>query len=477
MMPKKNVASRSEKLKRFALLMLHQAADLCIIASLLWGLSLSYGVEFESYYWDLVIITCIIVPIGFAASRTYAATVSPTYVATEFEPEAQLVRLFQGWGLVVMVLILLGFLTKTTALFSRLLLGTWFVLVPFVIRCAHVGLNLILQRLGICKGNQRRAVIAGTGPMAVRLHHKLTANRAMGVDVRGFFTQTLDSTHGKFEQQPLFGTFEQLPDYVRQKHIDIVYITPTQEGTESAVQALIADLQDTTAAVYRLCSIFAVDPRQVRVMDGMVLVAEQESPVSGLKAALKRTIDVVLSIVILILVSPVMVAVAIAVKLSSPGPILFKQRRSGLNDQNIMVYKFRSMNVTENGPQIKQAQVNDPRVTPVGAFIRRTSLDELPQFFNVLQGHMSIVGPRPHAIAHNELYRDQIQEYRRRHMMKPGITGWAQVHGFRGETETIEKMKKRIEYDLEYLNNWSIWLDFKIILRTIFVLLNQQNAY
>ncbi|HAE99817.1 MAG TPA: undecaprenyl-phosphate glucose phosphotransferase, partial [Methylophilaceae bacterium] len=187
--------------------------------------------------------------------------------------------------------------------------------------------------------------------------------------------------------------------------------------------------------------------------------------------------DIAFSIVILILISPILLAIAIGVKLSSKGPVLFMQRRYGLDAEEILVYKFRSMTVTENGEHVKQATKDDARITPFGRFIRRTSLDELPQFINVLQGRMSIVGPRPHAVAHNEMYRKVIKGYMIRHKVKPGITGWAQVNGLRGETDTVEKMEARIQYDLDYLRQWSIALDTKIILRTVLLVFKDRNAY
>ncbi|NCN67954.1 MAG: hypothetical protein COW74_08445 [Piscirickettsiaceae bacterium CG18_big_fil_WC_8_21_14_2_50_44_103] len=192
---------------------------------------------------------------------------------------------------------------------------------------------------------------------------------------------------------------------------------------------------------------------------------------------LKRFEDVTLSTLILILISPIMIALAIGVKLSSPGPILFKQKRYGLNGKEIKVYKFRSMTTQDNGATINQATKNDPRITKFGAFIRKTSLDELPQFINVIQGKMSIVGPRPHANAHNEQYRKLVPQYMQRHLVKPGITGWAQINGWRGETETLDKMEKRIEFDLHYINNWSLWFDIKIIILTVFKGFIDKNAY
>jgi putative colanic acid biosynthesis UDP-glucose lipid carrier transferase len=210
---------------------------------------------------------------------------------------------------------------------------------------------------------------------------------------------------------------------------------------------------------------------------GIPVISVCDTPFKGTDGAIKRVSDIVLSTLILLLIFPVLLVIAVAVKLSSPGPIIFKQRRYGLDGQEILVYKFRSMTVTEDGNSIKQAQKNDMRITPLGAFLRRTSLDELPQFINVLQGRMSIVGPRPHAVAHNELYRTLIKGYMVRHKVKPGITGWAQVNGYRGETDTVEKMQRRIDFDLAYLRKWSLRLDIHIILKTIRLVLKDQKAY
>jgi putative colanic acid biosysnthesis UDP-glucose lipid carrier transferase len=202
-----------------------------------------------------------------------------------------------------------------------------------------------------------------------------------------------------------------------------------------------------------------------------------ETPFKGTAGAAKRMSDIALSSLILVMIAPLLLVIALAVKSQSAGPAIFKQRRYGLDGDEIVVYKFRSMSVTEDGTSIQQAKKNDARVTPLGAFLRRTSLDELPQFINVLQGRMSIVGPRPHAVAHNELYRKLIKGYMVRHKVKPGITGLAQVNGFRGETPTLDKMQGRIDYDLDYLRNWSLRLDLHIILKTIRMVVKDQSAY
>jgi putative colanic acid biosynthesis UDP-glucose lipid carrier transferase len=242
---------------------------------------------------------------------------------------------------------------------------------------------------------------------------------------------------------------------------------------------LLDELRDTTASVYFVPDIYLLDLIQARFVDvnGIPVVALCETPFCGLNGVLKRVSDIVLASVILLLIWPVMLLIAIGIKLSSPGPVLFKQRRYGLHGEEIYVYKFRTMTVCEDGDSIVQAKENDPRVTRFGSFLRRTSLDELPQFINVLQGRMSVVGPRPHAVAQNEQYRKLISGYMLRHKVRPGITGWAQVNGLRGETQTLDKMKQRVEYDLDYLRHWSIGLDLNIVWRTVGLMLRDPNAY
>jgi putative colanic acid biosynthesis UDP-glucose lipid carrier transferase len=210
---------------------------------------------------------------------------------------------------------------------------------------------------------------------------------------------------------------------------------------------------------------------------GMPAISVCDTPFHGMDAVLKRTTDVALAGLALLGAAPLMVAIALAVKLSSRGPVLFRQRRYGLNGEQINVYKFRSMTVCEDGAVVTQATRNDCRITPLGRFLRRTSLDELPQLLNVLQGKMSLVGPRPHAIAHNEMYRKLISGYMIRHKVRPGITGWAQVNGLRGETDTVEKMSARVKFDIDYLNSWSPWLDLKILLRTVMLVVRDDRAY
>jgi len=245
------------------------------------------------------------------------------------------------------------------------------------------------------------------------------------------------------------------------------------------VMNLLDDLRDTTASIYYVPDIFVFDLIQARSgeIHGIPVVAMCETPFYGYRGVAKRVSDVGFSALILLLLMPLLVLIALVVKISSPGPIIFKQRRYGLDGREIAVYKFRTMRVTEDGAQIRQASKTDSRITRVGGVLRRSSMDELPQLINVLQGRMSLVGPRPHAVAHNEEYRKLIKGYMVRHKVLPGITGLAQVNGCRGETSKLEEMEARVNYDLDYLRHWSPMLDIKIILLTVVKVFRDDKAY
>jgi putative colanic acid biosynthesis UDP-glucose lipid carrier transferase len=274
------------------------------------------------------------------------------------------------------------------------------------------------------------------------------------------------------------GRLDELLELAKAGQVDVVYITLPLRA-ESRISEMVRKLADTTASVYVVADFLVFDlvHAQWSNVQGLPVVSVFESPFYGVNGWLKRVEDVVLGSIIMSIIAIPMAIIALGVKLSSSGPVFFRQRRYGLNGEEIRVLKFRTMTVCEDGPQVKQATKNDQRVTRFGAFLRRTSLDELPQFINVLNGEMSIVGPRPHAVAHNEMYRRMIHGYMLRHKVKPGITGWAQVNGWRGETDTLEKMEQRVVHDLHYIQNWGLLLDLKIIFRTVFGTGTRQNAY
>lgn len=383
-----------------------------------------------------------------------------------------------SWMLLGFVLLFFGYASGYLRVFPQEVLQTWAVMAPAMQLGLHALLRIVVPRVVSMPANLRRAVVVGANELGLQLARQFTENPYLGVQLHGFFDDRSRERLGSIGNAPLLGPMRSLAAYARQHQIDLIYLSLPMT-TQPRILSLLDDIADTTASVYFVPDIFVTDLIQARMDDvnGMPVVAVCDTPFTGINGIIKRTSDFVLALIILVLISPLLAAVAIGVKRSSPGPVLFRQRRYGLDGKEIIVYKFRSMTVMEDGSDVRQATRNDQRITPFGAFLRRTSLDELPQFINVLQGHMSIVGPRPHAVAHNEMYRKLIRGYMVRHKVKPGITGWAQVNGLRGETETLEKMKRRIDFDLEYLRNWSLKLDLMIIMRTVLVVFKDRNAY
>jgi putative colanic acid biosysnthesis UDP-glucose lipid carrier transferase len=354
----------------------------------------------------------------------------------------------------------------------------WFVLTPLAMVFGHEIARRSVRHYLSQQRYQRTAVIVGMSDIGLRLAHQLRSDFYEGTRLIGFFDDRSLSRLASDTELPLLGGLKEVSAFTKDNRINLIYIALPM-ASQPRILALLDDLRDTTASIYFTPDFFVADLIQGRFhnINGMPVVAVCETPFTGINGLIKRGSDVVLSLLILLLISPLMLAIAVAVKASSPGKVLFKQRRYGVDGSDIVVYKFRSMTVSEDGAQVTQATRNDHRVTRLGAYLRRTSLDELPQFINVLQGRMSIVGPRPHAVAHNELYRKLVKGYMIRHKVKPGITGLAQVSGYRGETDTVEKMQKRIDYDLSYLRQWSLGLDLWIIARTVAVVIGDRNAY
>jgi len=384
------------------------------------------------------------------------------------------------WLSILLLILFFGYATGLLTHFPLLLVVNWAFFTPLVMILCHRLAYLYLSSNHYTSSVKKTAVIVGVNELSLQLQSRLSINIEHGIELKGFFDVITERAPVSLPRNsmPLLGGIELLSDYVKQRKIDIIYIA-LPPSMHKPIMHLLDDLKDTTASIYFVPNFFMADLIQARIdeIDGIPVVAMCETPFSGYNGFLKGLSDIVIATGILILVCPLLIMLAIGVKLSSPGPVLFKQRRYGLDGHEILVYKFRSMTVTEDGDQVVQAKKNDQRVTAFGKVIRKTSLDELPQFINVLQGRMSIVGPRPHAISHNELYRKLIKGYMVRHKVKPGITGWAQVNGFRGETETVESMQKRIDYDIEYLKKWTLGLDIKIILKTVLLIFKDSKAY
>ncbi len=389
----------------------------------------------------------------------------------------ELIKVFNYWALTFVILLSTDYLLLNHANLPNDTQMTWFASVLVVLCGYRLLIRSVLHGLRSHGFNTRRVAIVGTGQVAQRLAGSISSAPWMGLRLLGFY-DVAPQPASAAQQMPVLGDLEQLTEDARQGRIDKVYITLALTA-QPHLQDLVKGLSDTTASVYLIPDVFMFELLHARSesINGLASISIFDSPMDGAWSLVKRTEDILLSSVILAMIALPLLLIALAIKLTSPGPVLFRQRRYGLDGRPIMVWKFRSMSVQENGDVIHQATRNDARVTPLGAFLRRTSLDELPQFFNVLRGDMSIVGPRPHAVAHNEQYRKQVSGYMLRHKVKPGITGWAQINGWRGETDTLDKMQKRVEYDLEYIEHWSLWLDLKIILLTLFKGFLNKNAF
>lgn len=389
--------------------------------------------------------------------------------------------IFLRWFIVVTLMALIGYFSRIVGESSRQLLVTWFLVTPFAIVFGQLAARYMLERVAISGENLNNAVIVSVNDLSVRLANRFAEHPVYGINCLGFFDDRDSNRLHTDTEMPvgkLLGKLSDVADYVKTHQVNHVYIAAPMTD-QPRIMYLLDELRDTTVSIYFVPDVFLYDLIQANIstIQEIPIVAVCETPFAGVNGFVKRLSDVVFSVLILILISPLLLLISLGVKLDSPGPVIFKQRRYGLDGEEIVVYKFRSMTVSENGDAVVQATRNDPRVTTLGAFLRKTSLDELPQFINVLQGRMSIVGPRPHAVAHNELYRKQIKGYMIRHKVKPGITGWAQVNGCRGETEVLEKMEARIDYDLDYLRNWSLPFDFYIIFRTVGVVFKDRNAF
>ncbi len=389
-----------------------------------------------------------------------------------------LLSIVSGWFFLASLIFFFGYATRSLSLYPTHVMITWLWLAPLCLVVAH-GLFRLSAPILLRAQGAKRAVIIGMNEQGAQLACRLAQSPYSDLQMLGFFDdRNIERLQSIGHGRPLLGRISESADYVKQEQINLIYISLPM-ATQPRIMRLLDELRDTTASIYFVPDLFVTDIIQSRMetICDMPVVSVCETPFTGTNGLTKRLSDIVLSLLILLLISPILLAIAIGVKMSSPGPIIFKQRRYGLDGQEIVVYKFRSMTVCEDGAQITQARQGDRRVTRLGGILRKTSLDELPQFINVLQGCMSIVGPRPHAVAHNEQYRKLINGYMVRHKVKPGITGWAQVNGLRGETETLDKMKARVECDLDYLRHWSLGLDIYIIFKTVGVVFKDQYAY
>jgi putative colanic acid biosynthesis UDP-glucose lipid carrier transferase len=389
-------------------------------------------------------------------------------------------NLAAAWSVTIVGVLFLAYALQVSHLYSRLGLTIWMGLAPVTLVTWRGITRAGLTRARSLGYNSRRVAIVGAGEQGRQIARIVLDAPWMGLDLVGLFDDRTPA-HGRVHHDlpcELLGRTDDLPIAIAERHIDIVYVALPISNQERIVRILNM-LSDTTVSLYFVPDNFLVSMfhgRWVHVGD-LPAVSVFETPFFGIGGWIKRAEDLVLGSILTAIAAVPMLCIGLAVRLESPGPILFKQRRYGLDGQEFRIWKFRTMKTLQDGDDVPQAQRGDPRLTRIGGFLRRTSLDELPQLLNVLGGSMSIVGPRPHASAHNEFYRRVIPHYMVRHKVRPGISGWAQANGWRGETDTLEKMRARVEYDLWYIRNWSVLLDLKILLVTLLMVWRSDDAY
>ena len=385
-----------------------------------------------------------------------------------------------SWVMSILLLVIVDLLVLGSHVYEQALMQAWMLIVPVELICWHALVRAVLRYFRSKGYNTRQVAIVGATPLGERLRLMFQRMDWSGLTFIGYYDDRMKVSAGRrlADDAVVIGNIAQLVDDCKSGKVDTVYITLAMSA-ELRIKQLTEKLANSTASVYLVPDLFTFNLLNSRWVDyqGITAISIYETPFAGVDSLLKRLEDIVLSALILILIALPMLVIACIIKLTSAGPVFFKQKRYGADGREIRVWKFRSMTVQDDGAHVKQATKGDARITPFGAFIRKTSLDELPQFFNVLTGRMSIVGPRPHAVAHNEEYREKIQGYMLRHKVKPGITGLAQISGFRGETDTLDKMEGRVLHDLRYIQTWSIRLDLKIIFLTVFKGFMDKNAY
>jgi putative colanic acid biosysnthesis UDP-glucose lipid carrier transferase len=453
-----------------ALVLIKELLNPVVVTLMLWVSTWVSDKDFSGPYRALAAVAFIVAVQVLGRSRLEPLDSAPKFLR-------DIRRVVIHWSYAVALLLLVGFLLKVSEVFSRMVLITWFVVTPVALVVAQFFMRRAMQWLVRHGAIARRQVVVGANELGLELVERLSEDPSQGV-VAGFFDdRNIERLPGLSSRQ-LLGRFEDLARYVRKHTCHVIYIC-LPISAQPRIRTLLEGLGDTTASIYFVPDLFAFEliRAQLGQVNGLPVVAICETPFCGLNGVIKRASDVVLASFALLLMAPVMLGIALAIRRTSPGPILFRQRRYGLEGEEFEVYKFRTMSVCEDGTEIRQAQQDDPRVTPVGRFLRRTSLDELPQLLNVLKGSMSLVGPRPHAVAHNEHYRRLVSGYMLRHKVRPGITGWAQVNGLRGETANVERMSQRVQFDLDYLRHWSLGLDLMILLRTAMIVVKDRNAY
>lgn len=400
---------------------------------------------------------------------SFAAELTGAYGDLRLRPfiiEAR--RVLGAWTLTFLALIVLSWAVKFTSTYSRLQIGMWAVFGAGMLVGARWALRVMLASYRRRGKNQREALLIGAGALASQWIKTMRAYPELGLSPVAAFDDDPAKIGGSCEGVPIVGPCDEAVRFANEGHVPMVFITLPLRA-EQRMHRILGQFLDSPANLYIIPDIFTFQLMNLNAFQvgGTPVIALSASPMSTRKEILKRAEDLILGTLALIVASPVMLAIALGIKLTSPGPVFFRQWRYGLDGREIRIWKFRTMCVTEDGHRFQQATRDDCRTTPLGRLLRRYSLDELPQLFNVLEGSMSLVGPRPHAVAHDESFRSRLPGYMWRLKIKPGITGWAQVNGWRGETDTLEKMEKRVEHDRYYIENWTLSLDMRILWLTL----------
>ncbi|HEX4894886.1 MAG TPA: undecaprenyl-phosphate glucose phosphotransferase [Solimonas sp.] len=441
-----------------------------VVVANLWLIAWAYDVEFSGPYQVLAVLAATF---SFLLLGRHDLTAQWNMGRRHSIGTAAL----SHWLVIVGLLLIVAYLAKVSNYFSRVVFSVWTVTTPL----ALLGLNTLSRAVALRFVPQslvrRSAVLALADPSSAVLAAKL--QRSPLYELRGYF----DDRRAPSPSEPgsgvrHLGDVENLVNYVQNHGIEVVFVMLPDGGVARAA-SLVDELGDTTASVYVIpqMALYELLDAELSEVEGVPALRIAETPLYGVDGIFKQLLDTVAAFLAMVVLSPLLLLIAVAIKLDSPGPVLYRQRRYGLHGQSFEVYKFRTMIVEDREAELRQVSRNDPRVTRVGRLLRRTSMDELPQLLNVMLGQMSLVGPRPHSVAHNEYYRKSVKRYMMRHKVKPGLTGWAQVHGCRGETAELGRMEDRIRYDLDYIRRWSLWLDIKIILMTLVIILRDRNAY
>lgn len=440
----------------------YRLVDIVLIQALLYICVMFYTENYNEHYFTISLIGSVgfaLIAESFALYRSWRAGFFTQIIFYTFT----------CWAFSSVIVFGYLFFSKTAADFSRVALALWMCSSLFSLVAWRFCFQMFLSSMRRKGYNTRNIAIFGLSEKGVRLAKEVIDNPETGYRMAAFYDDRDKSRLDEDYHYYLRGNIAEGIKNAKNNKYDVIYITlPIQ--AKHRIEEMLFALGDSTANVHVVPDLFmyCLMHGEMSHVGDVQTISVYDNPMQGSLGVLKRLEDLFLSICILTVIALPMLAIALAVKFTSKGPIIFKQDRYGLNGRKIKIWKFRSMTVTENDDVVTQATKGDTRITKVGAFLRKTSLDELPQFINVLKGDMSVIGPRPHAVVHNEEYRKIVDFYMLRHKVKPGITGWAQVNGARGETETVDKMKTRVEYDLEYIRNWSLWLDVKIVTLTIF---------